>query len=99
MAYNDVNDALGVLDRKIEVLNNLVTANDFMITCMREEATRLNQMDGEATRTMLRNRARQTFRPQGGQQPNAAVLAILEEALGNGHSAEVIQFPGAFKTA
>ncbi len=94
MVYANVNDALGALDHKIEVLNNLVTANDFLVTCMREEAERLTALGGDETREMLRQRARRKFRQNGGEQPNPAVLSILEQALGNGANAEIIPFPG-----
>ncbi len=93
MAYTNVNEALGALDHKIELLNNLVVANDFLVRCMREEAERLQLMGGEETRSMLRRRARDQFRAGDGFEPNAAVLEILEQALGNGHTAEIIQFP------
>ena len=95
MAYTNVNEALGALDRKIEVLNNLVVANDFLVTCMREEGERLQVMGGDETRNMLRERARRKFHQDSGEAPNPAVLSILEQALGNGHTAEVIPFPGS----
>ncbi|MBT8154146.1 hypothetical protein KMP13_09610 [Epibacterium ulvae] len=93
MVYSNVNEALGALDRKVEVLNNLVLANDFLVSCMREEAERLHVMGGDETREMLRERARAKFRQNDGEEPNPAVLSILEQALGNGHTAEIIPFP------
>lgn len=95
MVYSNVNEALGALDRKVEVLNNLVLANDFLVSCMREEAGRLHVMAGDETREMLRERARKKFRHEDGDEPNPAVLSILEQALGNGETAEIIPFPGA----
>lgn len=99
MAYSNVSEALGALDRKIEVLNNLVVANDFLVKCMREEAERLNLMGGEETRDMLRQRARRKFSKEDGEEPNPAVLSILEQALGNGHTADIIPFPGAARAS
>lgn len=95
MTYTNVNEALGALDHKIELLNNLVVANDFLVKCMREDAERLELMGGDETRHELRQRARRKFRQEDGEEPNPAVLEILEQALGNGHTAEIIPFPTA----
>ncbi|SCZ64351.1 hypothetical protein SAMN04488118_105228 [Epibacterium ulvae] len=99
MAHYSLDDAFGELDRKVAELNNLVKANDFMITCLREEREVLSMMDREETRDMLRERARGIFSPAGGEAPDADVLAILEQALGSGHTAEIIPFPGVYKSA
>ena len=93
MAYANVNDALNALDQKMNVLNNLVVANEFLVTSMRDEFESLHVMDGFETRRMLRERARRLFGVDGGETANPAVLEILEKALGNGQTAEIIPFP------
>ncbi|NIZ14951.1 hypothetical protein [Phaeobacter sp. HF9A] len=91
---NDVTGALRVLDEKLETLGTMTEVNSFLITALREHEQDLMRMDPQETRAMLRRKARDLFRPDGGRAPNAAALALLEETLGNGQSAEIIAFPG-----
>ncbi|KIC07795.1 hypothetical protein RA19_21960 [Leisingera sp. ANG-M1] len=93
-AHTDLNEALLALTGKLQSLNDLVTANQFMVEALAEQGEALKQLDGMETKDMLRQQARARFHPQTGTAPNAAALAILEEVLGRQpQSAEIIPFP------
>jgi len=93
-AHTDLNQALLALTGKLQSLNDLVTANQFMAEALAEQGAALKQLDGMETKDMLRRQARARFHPETGSAPNAAALAILEEVLGRQpESAEIIPFP------
>lgn len=93
-AHTDMNAALTTLKEKLQSLNDLVTANHFMVEAMARQQQELHQMDAQETRVMLRQQAREKFHPETGATPNAAALAVLEQALAQQQdSAEIIPFP------
>lgn len=94
-AHSDMNTALVKLRERLQSLNDLVTANHFMVEAMARQQEDLRQMGGAETRAMLRQQAREKFHPDTGATPNAAALAVLEQALSQQqqHSAEIIPFP------
>ncbi|MEX0300908.1 MAG: hypothetical protein AB3N24_00660 [Leisingera sp.] len=93
-AHTDLNEALLALTGKLQSLNDLVTANQFMIDALAEQGEALKNLDGLQTKDMLRGQARAKFHPETGSTPNATALAILEEVLGRQpQSAEIIPFP------
>ncbi|NVK13951.1 MAG: hypothetical protein HWE35_07185 [Rhodobacteraceae bacterium] len=93
-AHADLNGALDALQGKLQSLNDLVRANQFMVEAMASQGDALKQMSSEHTRDMLRHQARVRFHPETGTSPDAAVLAILEEVLApRQESAEIIPFP------
>ncbi|AHD01490.1 hypothetical protein [Leisingera methylohalidivorans] len=93
-AHSNLNTALLVLTEKLQSLNDLVTANRFMIDALADQGDALKQMDGVQTKDMLRRQAREKFHPDTGTVPNAAALAILEGVLSHHQdSAEIIPFP------
>lgn len=93
-AHTDLNGALYALQLKLKSLNDLVSANQFMVEVMAGQGDALKQMSSSRTRDMLRRKARAKFHPDNGSDPDAAVLAILEEVLGQQQeSAEIIPFP------
>lgn len=93
-AHTDLNGALDALQLKLKSLNDLVSANQFMVEVMAGQGDALKQMSSSRTRDMLRRKARAKFHPDNGSDPDAAVLAILEEVLGQQQeSAEIIPFP------
>ena len=95
-AHTELNQALLALTGKLQSLNDLVTANKFMVEALAQQGEALKQMDGAETKDMLRQQARAKFHPETGTAPNAAALAVLEEALGHQpRSAEIIPFPGS----
>lgn len=92
-AYKNVNEALGALDAKLDTLKTMAEANGFLVAALKNDATALREMDEEGSRAMLRARARAVYAPGTGSAPNPEVLALLEEILGRGKSAEIIRFP------
>ncbi|UWQ31696.1 hypothetical protein K3555_13965 [Leisingera sp. M527] len=93
-AHTNMNTALLALTAKLQSLNDLVTANQFMVEALADQGDALKQMDGAATKDMLRRQAREKFHPDTGTVPNAAALAILEGVLSHQRdSAEIIPFP------
>lgn len=93
-AHSNMNQALDALADKLQSLNDLVSANLFMVEVMTRQGKNLKQIDGMEPKDMLRSQARAKFHPETGTAPNPAVLAILEEVLGSQqHSAEIIPFP------
>ncbi|WP_264212892.1 hypothetical protein [Leisingera thetidis] len=93
-AHTDLNEALAALTDKLRSLNDLVTANQFMVEALARQGEELKQMDGAGTKDMLRRQARARFHPDTGTAPNAAALAILEDVLSlQQESAEIIPFP------
>ena len=93
-AHTDLNEALLALTGKLQSLNDLVTANQFMVEALAEQGEALKKLDGTATKDLLRRQARARFHPKTGSAPNAAALAVLEEVLGRQpESAEIIPFP------
>ncbi|MGR3760168.1 hypothetical protein ACUXV3_08535 [Roseobacteraceae bacterium NS-SX3] len=93
-AHRNLSTALGELDEKLRTLKDMAEANGFLISALKDDGDALKRMEAEASRAMLRARARAVFDPESGSSPNAGVLAVLEEALGQGQTAEIIPFPG-----
>ncbi|CUH98088.1 hypothetical protein PNH50_12195 [Leisingera aquaemixtae] len=92
--HADMNEALAALTDKLRSLNDLVTANQFMVEALAQQGGTLQQLDASSSKAMLRRQARVRFHPETGTAPNAAVLAVLEEVLGRQQeSAEIIPFP------
>lgn len=92
--HADMNEALAALTDKLRSLNDLVTANQFMVEALARQGRTLQQQDASSSKAMLRRQARARFHPETGTAPDAAVLAVLEEILGRQQeSAEIIPFP------
>ncbi|WP_417474899.1 hypothetical protein [Leisingera sp.] len=93
-AHTDMTAALTALTDRLRELNDLVTANHFMVEAMASQQDQLKQMSVTETRAFLRRQAREKFHPETGDAPNPAALAVLEEVLSpNQQSAEIIAFP------
>ncbi len=90
---HDLTSALGALDRKLDALDTMTEVNSFLVSALREHEQELMRMTPQETRDMLRRKAREIYRPDGGSRPNPKALAMLEQTLGNGQSAEIIAFP------
>lgn len=91
--------ALATLEQQLETLKTLTDANEFMVSALKEQGDALRMMEAETARELLRKQARARFGEDSGSEPDAAVLAVLEESLGTGLSAEIIPFPGARQPA
>lgn len=95
-AHTDMNAALAALTDRLRSLNDLVTANHFMVETMACQQDQLKQMGVRETQDFLRRQARAKFHPETGDAPNPAALAVLEEVLGpQPQGAEIIPFPAA----
>lgn len=81
------------LEDKLLHLQCLTEANEFMIDFLKEQGAALKEMGAEEARTLLRKAARLRFGPDAEAGANPDVLAILEETLGTGETAEIIAFP------
>lgn len=90
-ANSNLNAALDVLDGKLQSLQAMMRANQFMIDAMREQEQVLKRMDAEQARTLLRDAARSKF---GEQDADSDVLAILDPILAPRQMADIIPFPG-----
>ena len=77
-AHTDMNAALTALSERLRALNDLVTANHFMVEAMACQQDQLKQMGVRETREFLRQQAREKFHPETGAAPNPAALAVLE---------------------
>lgn len=90
----DMNAALAALTDKLRSLNDLVTANHFMVEALAAQQDQLKQMGLRETQDLLRRQARAKFHPETGTAPNPAALAVLEEVLSpQQQGAEIIPFP------
>lgn len=89
---NELNSALSALDTQLTKLDTMTEVNSFLVSALREHEQDLLRMTPQETREMLRRKAREVYRPEGGTKPNAQALAMLEETLGNGHTAQIIPF-------
>ena len=85
--------ALSELEEKLLHLKNLTEANQFMLEVLKDQGERLQEIDGDTARSMLRAQARSRFSPTKGKTPKPEVLAILEQTLGTQQSAQIIPFP------
>jgi len=90
-ANSNLSEALGVLDEKLQSLNAMTLANQFLVDALRDHEAKLKALDGEGARGFLRQSARVKF---GDDEACKDVLAILEQVLGQRQSADIIQFPG-----
>lgn len=89
---NELTSALSALDTQLTKLDTMTEVNSFLVSALREHEQDLLRMTPQETRDMLRRKAREVYRPEGGTKPNAQALAMLEETLGNGHTAQIIPF-------
>ncbi|NIZ63114.1 hypothetical protein DL239_19295 [Sedimentitalea sp. CY04] len=90
-ANSNLNEALGVLGDKLQSLNAMVLANQFMIDAVRDHEAKLKALDAEAARSFMRQIARKKF---GEDEAMQDVLALILNAMAPRQSAEIIQFPG-----
>jgi len=90
-ANSNLNEALGVLGDKLQSLNDMVLANQFMIDAVRDHEAKLKVLDAEAARSFMRQIARKKF---GEDEAMQDVLALILNAMAPRQSAEIIQFPG-----
>jgi hypothetical protein len=90
-ANSNLNEALGVLGDKLQSLNAMVQANQFMIDSVRDHEAKLKALDAEAARAFMRQAARKTF---GEDEAKQDVLTLILDAMAPRQSAEIIQFPG-----
>jgi len=88
---SNLNAALGMLDDKLQSLQTMMRANQFMIDAMRDQEQVLKRMDAEEARSLLRDAARSKF---GAQDADRDVLAILDQIFAPRQMAEIIPFPG-----
>ncbi|MDE4135080.1 hypothetical protein PXK00_18375 [Phaeobacter sp. QD34_3] len=94
MSVNQGNTAaLSRLEEKLLHLRHLTEANQFMVEVLKEQGDRLQKIEADEARQMLRVQARAAFGPTGAEAAKPEVLAILEQALGTEHSAQIIPFP------
>lgn len=80
-----------MLDEKLQSLNAMMLANQFLVDALRDHETKLKALDAEGARGFLRQSARVKF---GDDDAQKGILAILEQVLGQRQSAKIIQFPG-----
>ncbi|MFP3382212.1 hypothetical protein [Tritonibacter sp. SIMBA_163] len=85
--------AVEALDEKLDALDTMTEVNSFLVAALRDHEQDLKRMSPQETRAMLRRKAREKYRADGGEAPNPAALDLLEETLGTGHTADVIPFP------
>ena len=90
-ANSNLNEALGVLGDKLQSLNDMVLANQFMIDSVRDHEATLKALDAEAARSFMRQIARKKF---GEDEAMQDVLSLILNAMAPRQSAEIIQFPG-----
>ena len=90
-ANSNLNEALGVLGDKLQSLNDMVLANQFMIDAVRDHEAKLKALDAEAARSFMRQIARKKF---GEDEAKEDVLTLILNAMAPRQSAEIIQFPG-----
>lgn len=89
-ANSNLNEALGVLGDKLQSLNAMVQANQFMIDSVRDHEAKLKALDAEAARSFMRQNARKTF---GDDETKQDVLTLILDAMAPRQSADIIQFP------
>lgn len=92
-AQSNMTEALELLNDKLDVLQVMTEVNSFLVAQMQENKEVLQQMSAQEARNMLRRKARAKYRADGGSQPNAKALALVEKTLGNAVSAQIIPFP------
>jgi hypothetical protein len=90
-ANSNLNEALGVLGDKLQSLNAMVLANQFMVDALRDHDVKLKALDAEAARSFLRQSARKEF---GEDETKQDVLTLILTAMAPRQSAKIIQFPG-----
>ncbi|APG46279.1 hypothetical protein [Phaeobacter porticola] len=95
--HSNLNDALNVLDDKLRSLSALTKANAFLVDIMRKDRDMLEQMEGEAARAMLLDRAQHAFGDIAGEDADPDTLQVLEVALMQSKSAEIIPFPNSHR--
>ena len=61
--------ALSELEEKLLHLKNLTEANQFMLEVLKDQGERLQEIDGDTARSMLREQARNRFSPTKGKTP------------------------------
>jgi len=89
-ANSNLNEALGVLGDKLQSLNAMVLANQFMVDALRDHDVKLKALDAETARSFLRQLARKTF---GEDETKQDVLALILDAMAPRQSADIIPFP------
>ena len=92
-AYQDLNAALAALKEKLDALQVMAEANKFLVQTLKDEGEALLGLEAEPARALIRKKARAKFGAKNGTQPDAAVLALLEQSLSSGLKADVIPFP------
>ena len=90
-ATSNLDEALGVLGDKLQSLNAMTLANQFLVETLRDREAVLKALDEEAARAYMRKAARKQF---GEDETQSDVLDVLEEILAPRQSAKIIQFPG-----
>ena len=90
---NELTRAFDALDQKLDALGTMTEVNSFLVAALREHEHDLMRMSPQETRALLRRKAREKYRTDGGETPNPAALELLEETLGTGQTADVIPFP------
>jgi hypothetical protein len=90
-ANSNLDTALGVLDAKLQSLQAMMLANQFLVDALREQEQVLSVLDAEAARGLLRKSARLKF---GADDANKDILAILMQILAPRQTAKIIPFPG-----
>ncbi|KAE9627897.1 hypothetical protein [Parasedimentitalea maritima] len=89
-ANSNLTTALGVLDEKLQSLQAMTQANQFLVDALREKEPVLKALDAEGARGFLRQSARARF---GEDENYEEVLALLEQILAPRQSADIIPFP------
>lgn len=90
--HSEMTQTLEVLSEKLQVLDTMTEVNGFLVESLRDNADAFKKMSDDETRALLRQKARARYRTDGGTAPNPTVLAMIEETLGKGQSAQIIPF-------
>ena len=91
-ANSNLTEALGVLDEKLQSLNVMMLANQFLVDALRDHEVKLKALDAEGARAFLRQFARVKF---GEDDANEEVLTQLMQILTPRQSADIIPVPGS----
>ncbi|WIY23829.1 hypothetical protein [Parasedimentitalea psychrophila] len=89
-ANSNLNEALGLLDEKLQSLNAMTRANQFMIDALRDHPLTLKALDADGARAFLRQSARAKFADDAASRD---ILTVLEQLLAPRQSAKIIPFP------
>lgn len=89
-ANSNLTEALGVLDEKLQALNTMMLANQFLVDSLRDHDVRLKALDVEGARSFLRQSARVRF-SEDDAMPE--VLAMVLQILKPRQTADIIPFP------